>query len=306
MTLGGFPSTVRRMNRRRFLQSTALAAFAVSTGRAFAAEPAPKIGKAIMYATIGVKGSVLEKLQAVKTAGYEGVEMMGGMDRNEAVAALKETGLGAASVCCHTHWAKPLSSANPEDRKVGLEGLKSSLLDAKAYGAGSVLFVPGVARDGVSYEQCWDRSIAGIKEAIPVAEETGVIIAIENVWNDFITDHKEAARYLDAINHPLVQWHFDVGNIIRYGDPIDWIKTLGPRIARIHIKEYSRDLALKKGDVWQGFNAKLLEGANNWPGIMKALRDVGYRSWAITEQGGGSTPEGLKDLTDRLGKILAS
>jgi L-ribulose-5-phosphate 3-epimerase len=306
MTRSGGGSTVEGMNRRRFLQSTALATLAVSSGRVFAAEPSAKIGKAIMYATIGVKGSVLEKLRAVKTAGYEGVELMGGMDRNECVAALKETGLGAASVCCHTHWAKPLSSANPEDRKVGIEGLKSSLVDAKTYGAGSVLFVPGVARDGVSYEQCWDRSIAGIKEAIPTAEETGVTIAIENVWNDFITDEKEAVRYLDAIHHPLVKWHFDVGNIIRYGDPIDWIRALGPRIARIHIKEYSRDLALRNGDVWKGFNAKLLEGANNWPGIMKALRETGFSSWAITEQGGGGTPDGLKDLADRLGKILAS
>jgi L-ribulose-5-phosphate 3-epimerase len=112
-------------------------------------------------------------------------------------------------------------------------------------------------------------------------------------------------RYLDEINSPWVKWHFDVGNIIRYGDPIAWIKALGKRITRVHIKEYSHDRAMRTGDVWQGFRVPLLEGANNWPGIMKALDDIGYREYLITEQGGGDTPEGLRDLCQRLEKIIS-
>lgn len=298
------------MNRRHFLATGAAFAAASVLRPSFSlAADAAKVrplGKGIMYATIGVKGSVLEKLQAVKNAGFTGVELMGGMAQDEVAAALEKTGLKAASVCGHLHWAKPLSSPNPEVRKVGLEGVIQTLRDAKRYGATSILIVPGVARDGATYDECWSRTIAELRKAIPVAEETGVTIAIENVWNDFITKEDEAARYLDEINHPLVQWHFDIGNIIWYGDPIAWINKLGKRISRLHIKEYSRDLAMKHGDKWKGFNAKFLEGANNWPGIMKALDAVGYSSWAITEQGGGGTPEGLKDLSDRLSKIIAS
>jgi len=265
------------------------------------------IKKAIMWGTVGVKGSVLEKMQLVKAAGFEGVEPNGGMDQDEVVKAMGETGLKAASVCCHTHWAKPLSDPNPAVREVGLEGLKLSLRDAKRYGAGSVLLVPGVARGGVSYEQCWDRSIAEIRKISPLAEELGVVIAIENVWNDFITKEDEAVRYLEEINSPFVKWHFDVGNIIWYGDPIDWVKKLGKRISRLHIKEYSRDLAMKKGNRGAGFSAKFLEGANNWPGIMKALDEVGYEGvWGIAEQGGGGSAEGLQDLSSRMDKIFAS
>jgi L-ribulose-5-phosphate 3-epimerase len=273
-----------------------------------AAAPGKKrlIKKAIMWSTINLKGSILEKCVAVQKAGFEGVEPMGGMDREEMVEALAQTGLKAASVCCHTHWAKPLSDPNPAAREVGLEGLRHSLRDAKRYGAGSVLLVPGVARGGVTYQQCWDRSIAEIRKAIPLAEELGVVISIENVWNDFITKEDEALRYLEEINSPMVQWHFDVGNIIWYGDPIDWIKKLGKRIARLHIKEYSRDLAMKKGR-GAGFNAKFLEGANNWKGIMAALDEVGYNgTWGIAEQGGGDSAEGLNDLANRMDRIFAS
>src|SRR5688572_24030801 len=182
--------------------------------------------KAIMWGMVTVKGSVLEKMQLVKEAGFEGVGPNGGMDQDEVVKAMEATGLKAASVCCHTHWAKPLSDPNPAVRDTGLEGLRLSLRDAKRYGAGSVLLVPGVARGGVSYEQCWERSITEIRKVIPLAEELGVIIAIENVWNDFIIKEDEAVRYVDEINSKWVQWHFDVGNIIWYGDPIAWIQKL--------------------------------------------------------------------------------
>jgi hexulose-6-phosphate isomerase len=297
--------------RRQFLKTAgALAALAAAAPRAFTADDAPAakkrpIKKAIMWSTVGVKGSVMEKMKLVKEAGFAGVEPMSHMAQDEVVAALEATGLQAASVCCNTHWQLTLSHPSPDTRDKGLEGLKHSLRDAKRYGAGSVLLVPGVARQGVSYEQCWERSIEQIRKAIPLAEELKVVIAIENVWNDFITRETEAVRYLDEINSPWVKWHFDIGNIIWYGDPIDWIKALGPRIHRLHIKEYSRDLAMKK-DRGAGFGAKFLEGANNWPGIMKALDAIDYASWGIAEQGGGGSPEGLRDLSQRMDKIFAS
>jgi hexulose-6-phosphate isomerase len=85
------------------------------------------------------------------------------------------------------------------------------------------------------------------------------------------------------------------------------VRKLGPRIARLHIKEYSRDLAMRLGDKGKGFNARFLEGANNWKGIMKALRENGYAGeWGIAEQGGGGTPEGLRDLSTRMDRIFAS
>jgi hexulose-6-phosphate isomerase len=140
------------MNRRSFLTIAMGGTAAAALLSSASAAPNRKLRKAIMHSTIGVKGSVLEKYRVMKEAGFEGVEPMGGMNREEVLAALKETGLQAASVCCHTHWEKPLSAPDEATRKIGFDGLVQSLQDAKAYAASSVLLVPGVARDGVTYQ----------------------------------------------------------------------------------------------------------------------------------------------------------
>ena len=115
--------------------------------------------------------------------------------------------------------------------------MKQTLRDAKRYGATSVLLVPAVVNQDVSYNDAYTRSQAEIRKAIPLAEELGVKIAIENVWNHFLLSPLEAARYVDEFNSPAVGWHFDVGNVITYGWPEQWIRILGKRIQKLHIKE---------------------------------------------------------------------
>ena len=307
-----------KTSRRQFLQSTTTVLAATALGAPlFGAEARPKrqIKKAIMWGTIGYKGSVLEKCRALKAAGFEGVEPNSHMNQDEMVHALEETGLKAASVCGSRHWDKLLSSPDEKVRSDGIEALKQTLRDAKRYGATSILLVPGRVIDPtpgkpnvvpVSYQECWDRSIAGIRQALPLCEETGVKIAVENVWNNFIMKPQQAKDYVDAINSPWVGWHFDIGNHIRYGPSEEWVKVLGKRILKLHIKEYATK-ADPSGKV-PAFNVKLLDGDNHWPAIMAELDKVGYTGWAITEQPGDQTKDeaALKDFSERLDKVLAS
>jgi len=293
------------MNRRSFLKITAASAAATAVLPSVSAASKRNLRKAIMHSTIGVKGSVLEKYRVMKEAGFEGVEPMGGMDREEVLAALKATGLKAASVCCHTHWAKPLSAPDEATRKIGFDGLVQSLEDGKAYGASSVLLVPGVARDGVTYQQCFERSIVEIKKAIPVAKDAGVKIAIENVGNNFITTPEQAMAYLDAINSEWVGWHFDIGNVGRnYGPAERWIQVLGKRIARLHVKDFS---ATPPASGARGDRPKLLDGGTNWPAVMAALDRADYQGWGISEQPGNQAAdvETARDLAQRMDKIFA-
>ena len=294
------------MNRRSFLTITMAGTAAAAFRMSVSAAPNRKLRKAIMHSTIGVKGSVLEKYRVMKEAGFEAVEPIGGMNREEVLAALKETGLQAASVCCHTHWQKPLSAPDEATRKIGFDGLVQSLQDAKAYGASSVLLVPGVARDGVTYQQCFERSIAEIKKAIPVARQAGVKIAIENVGNNFIMSPEQAIEYLDAINSEWVGWHFDIGNAGRVGPAERWINLLGKRIIKIHVKDFSTKPAAS--GTRTGGRPKLLDGDTNWPAVMKALDDAGYSGWAISEQPAdqASDLESARDLARRMDKIFAS
>ena len=302
---------VYSLHRRDFLKmgGTAMAMAGLGAVSLTADDPSPKkrpIKKAIMYATIGYPGSVMEKLKAVKAAGFEGVEPMSHMKQDEVLKALEETGLKAASVCCATHWDKPLSSPDENVRREGVEGLLQALKDAQRYGASSVLLVPGrVIKDKtkeVTFDDCWQRSIPEIRKAIPTAEKLGVKIAIENVWNEFITKVDQATDYLEAIDSPMVGWHFDIGNVVRFSPPETWIPVLGKRILKLHVKEWGK---LKPNN---GFGVRFFEGDNHWPAIMKALDDIGYQGWGITEQPGEQSKDAdsMRDLSTRFDKILAS
>lgn len=303
------------MNRRTFLSVTAGASAAAIVSPALAAAaPKRKLRKAIMYSTIGVKGSVLEKFRAMKAAGFEGVEPMGAMNRDEVLAALKETGLLAASVCDHIHWVKPLSAPDEATRQLGFDGLILSLRDAHAYGATSVLLVPGIVRGATvrpgdsTYEECWQRSIVEIRKAIPVAKDLGVKISIENVGNNFITQPQQALDYLDAINSEWVGFHFDIGNIGRTGFAAEkWIDALGKRIVRIHVKDYRNAPAGGTITTKAPERPKLLEGETNWPAVMAALDRAGYSGWAITEQPVSQAADvaAARDMVARLDRIFA-
>jgi hexulose-6-phosphate isomerase len=261
--------------------------------------------KGIMWGGVRVGKTIPEKFQAAKLAGFDGIEVDSHLDRNEVLKARDATGLVIPSVCDSQHWKLLLSSPDPKIREDGVAALKVALEDAKAFGADTVLLVPGRVTETISYDECWDRSSEEIKKAVPLAEKLNVKIAIENVWNNFLLSPLEAARYIDQFGSPSVGAYFDIGNILAYGWPDQWIKILGKRIAKIHIKEYSRKIADSQGRS-AGFNVKLREGDINWSAVMKALDETGYQGWANIEMPGGDTPEGLKDLCDRLKIILES
>jgi hexulose-6-phosphate isomerase len=183
-----------------------------------------------------------------------------------------------------------------------LAALKLTIEDASAYGADTVLIVPGRVNETVSYDECWNRSSGELKKIIPLAEKLKVKVAVENVWNNFLLSPMEAVSYIDQFKSDLIGFYFDCGNILAYGWPEQWIRILGNRIAKIHIKEYSRKIADKQGKS-AGFGVALLEGDVNWSSVMKALDNIGYNGWTTVEQPGGNTPEGLKDLCDRLATI---
>jgi len=287
------------MNRRNFIHAAAalgaalpfsprLSAQAPAVAPAVSAPRVPrKHRKGFMLGTLNSetakKLSLLERFRLLREAGFDGVEVPSALDQREVLAARDATGLEIPSVVVSTHWARPLSDANPTVRAAGLEGLRQGLRDANAYGARSVLLVPAVVTKDVSYAEAFQRSTAEIAKALPLAESLGVIIAIENVWNRFLLSPLEAAAYVDAFKSPFVRWHFDVGNIVTFAWPQQWIQTLGSRIVQVHVKEYSRKLRDEKGP-FAGFQVDLLEGDSDWPETMAAFDAVGYTGWIITEQ----------------------
>ncbi len=302
------------MNRKNFIKSTAvlaglsaitnpLASFAATQG---SLSQKPLLKKGLGIGMIKEDLSLADKFKLIKDLGFDGVEMNSptGLVTSEVIGAAQKAGIELPSVVNKDHWAKPLTDPDPEVRKQCIESVAESLQEVKEFGGDTVLLVPGVVNEKVSYEQAYNTALKSIKELIPHVEKTGIQIGLENVWNNFLLSPVEAKNFVDEINHPLIGWYFDVGNILRYGWPVHWIKTLNSRIKKIHIKEFSLKLMNEEG-LRKGFGVKLLEGDNNWPEVMKAISEINYQGGWITVEVSGGDRNHLRDISERMDKIIS-
>jgi L-ribulose-5-phosphate 3-epimerase len=259
--------------------------------------------KAVKYGMVRGASTVREKFQLVKDLGFDGIELNapGGLKPEEVIEARDQTGLAVHGVVDSVHWKIPFSHPSAAMRKQGVNALLKALDDCKAYGGSSVLIVPGVVSKEVSYSQAWERSRAEIAKAVPKAEELGVQIAIENVWNNFLLSPLEMAQYIDSFQSKMVGAYLDVGNLVRFGWPEHWVEALGHRVFKVDVKGYSRDLQNKKGP-WKGFDVAIGDGDCDWKSVMAALRAVGFEGWFTAEVGGGNRKHlaGIATAMDRI------
>jgi len=264
-----------------------------------------KLKKSLKFGMVRTKMSILDKFKLLKEIGFDGVELPSpnNLDTKEVLKARDKTGLEIPGVVNSVHWKKPLSDPDPKVREACVESMKTAINDCKTYGGTTVLLVPAVVNKEVSYGDAYERSQNEIRKLLPLTEQTGIKIAIENVWNNFLLSPLEAARYLDELENPMVGWYFDVGNIIKYGWPEHWIRTLDKRILKLDIKEFSRKKEREEGSV-KGFDVKLGDGDCDWPAVMHALSDIGYAGWGSAEVPGGDRDR-LKEISDRMDKILS-
>lgn len=298
-------------DRRTFLKS--VAAVAVATGgvvRARAAGQTPAvpaaaatIRKAVLISMLPKALPYAERFAMARTAGFEAIEMQTIASADEAAEirdAAAKAGLRIHSVMNSDHWRLPLSSADPDVVSRSVQGMETSMRNAQLWGADAVLLVPAVVDPQTSYRDAWTRSQRVIRERLlPLARDLKVVIAVEEVWNKFLLSPIEFARYVDEFESPLLRAYFDVGNIVFYGYPQDWIRTLGPRIAKVHLKDFSLDRSNGKF-TWKNVG----EGDIDWPEVRRALSEVNYTGFVTTEVNGGEAAY-LTDLSGRLDRFLA-
>jgi hexulose-6-phosphate isomerase len=304
------------MKRRRFLQrvgaglagtlaaSTFTAGALPSEATALSVRHAPaRVRKAVKLHMVEGDATTLEKFRLLQEIGFDGVELNSPNDlsREEVLAARDETGLPIHGVVNSVHWNKPLSDPDPSVREEGMAGMREALADAEAYGASTMLLVPAVVNEDVSYDAAYERSQAAIREVLPDAERHGVRIALENVWNNFLLSPLEFARYIDAFDSPWIGAYFDIGNIANFGWPAQWIRILGDRILKLDVKGYSRAIRDEQGR-WEGFT-DIGQGDIDWAAVTEALDDIGYDGWATAEVSGGD-PGRLRTIARQMDQVL--
>jgi hexulose-6-phosphate isomerase len=233
--------------------------------------------KGICFGSLPGKLSPKEKFQLAKDAGFDGVEIgtIENKDEGRAVVeAAKSVGIRIPSIMGGLHWQCPLSSPDAETRAKCVANVERSLELAAEAGADTVLLVPGVVTDQVTYEEAMKRSKAEIKKLAASAKKRKIYIGIENVWNKFLLSPIEFAKYVDGFKCDYIQAYFDVGNILLYGYPQHWIRTLGKRIKKVHVKDFNVG-----AKTWEW----LLEGNVPWVEVTKALKEIGYNDFLTAE-----------------------
>jgi L-ribulose-5-phosphate 3-epimerase len=290
----------RIIQRRDFLKLTAAAAVApgmlAATGPSAKAQEEKKLYKAIIIGMLPGDLSDAEKFRLARKCGFDGIEAPPMNDHKAAAERAKiarEEGTPIHSLLYG--WWPPFTNRDPKVVGKSIEEMENALRCARVMGADAVLLVPTRVTEEFSYQDAYKWSQEYVSRLIPTAEETRVIVAVENVWNKFLLSPIEFARYVDELKSRWIQAYFDVGNVIIYGHAHHWIRTLGKRIVKIHLKDFKRS-----GYQWKN----LLDGDVNWPQVRKALDEVGFNGYMTAELGGGDQAY-LTDVAGRIDKIIA-
>jgi len=299
-------------SRRDFVKSAVTAACTAVCGEGFfraamAASPSPSapyasplpIKKGVLLDMLPEKLRYADRFKMARDVGFEVVQAPTEPDERRA-EEIKKAAEGANiridSVMNMDHWKYPLSSNDPAIVEKSLAGMRTSLHNAKLWGSDAVLLVPAVVNPQTSYQDAWTRSQKQIRTLIPLAQELKIVIAIEEVWNKFLLSPLEMVKYIDEFKSPWIKAWFDVGNVVLYGYPQDWIHTLGKRTVKVHLKDFKR-----KEDGYEWVN--LGDGDVDWAAVRQAFADTGYAGSAVTELEGGDEAY-LRDVSRRVDRLL--
>ncbi len=252
-----------------------------------------------------------DKFRRAKAAGFDAMEMRIGEEipLQSTAEQLRDLSRAAqdSGIRIATLWASqplhenPLNSASVEVRARGVAQLRRSIEIANAVNCDAILLYPGSVTKDLGYQVTWTRFTEELSKAIPDAAQARVYLNMENVWNRFLVSPLEMRQFIDQFHSVWLQSHFDIGNIMQYGIPQDWIGVLGPRIRRVHVKDYK----LAAGSA-QGRFVDLLEGDVDWKAVMAAFRATGYSGYMTPEISYHSgQPDQLQTVSRQLDTILA-
>jgi L-ribulose-5-phosphate 3-epimerase len=307
---------MRRSSRREFLKASVSATCSAglasgALAEAFAAAPAlngahfsPRaehlsLKKGMVFDMLPGSLSYADRFKLARDIGLAVVQAPTTPDEHQAEEMKKAAdgaGIRIDSVMNMDHWKYPLSSNDPAVVERSLAGMRTSLQNAKLWGSDTVLLVPAVLNPQTAYRDAWARSQQQIRKLIPLAEEIAVTIGIEEVWNKFLLSPLEMATYVSEFQSPWIKVWFDVGNVMLYGYPQDWIRTLGKSIVKVHLKDFKRK---EDGYAWMNLG----DGDVDWAAVRQAFSEIGYSGSVIAELKSGDEAY-LRDVSSRIDRLL--
>ncbi|PWU10635.1 MAG: xylulose 5-phosphate 3-epimerase [Verrucomicrobia bacterium] len=256
-----------------------------------------KVGISYWMFEGGLEGKVpvLEALEQAKGLGYDSIELsiarsgvltdaVTEAECREIAAAAQKIGIEISSLASIESWSLSPTASDPKVRKAIVEFTRKALQVTMWLGADVYLFIPGGVdvfflpdAEVIPYDVCYQRVRDAVRKILPTAEKVGVTLALENVWNKFLLSPLEARDFIDSFGSKHVGAYFDVGNVMLTGYPEQWIRILGKRIKRVHIKDFKRSVGTVEGFV------DLVDGDVDFAAVKAALSRIGYRKYVTAE-----------------------
>jgi L-ribulose-5-phosphate 3-epimerase len=270
--------------------------------------------KSIMRGTLPLKPSVVQILDTIKKAGFDGIQLgflqppLGELSVRSSDAQVEELRKACKDAGIAPHSVYGGCSFFHEDagaRKQAIEDGKRVVEIAAILGAKTWLIHPGQLSPEVPYDACYRYCVEGLTALKTRAEATHLRIGLENVWNRFLMSPLEAVRLVEEVNSPMVGIWFDIGNCAPFAYPEQWLRILGKKhVVGIHVKDFRRS-----GNIFgtaDGF-VPLFHGSVNWPAVMRQLVAIGFDDYLITEVSLGQQPQAdaLKEISRQLDVLIA-
>jgi L-ribulose-5-phosphate 3-epimerase len=262
--------------------------------------------KSIMRATLPTPPgqTLVKQLDLLKKSGFDGIQL-GVQPAGELTLRTPDGDVKALAKACRGAGVEPHAlyggitffREDEADRKRGLEDARHVLEIAAMTGARDILIHPGQLTAAIPYDDCWKYALDGLRALKERAEAAHLRLGLENVWNKFLMSPLEFQHFLAEVSSPAVGIWFDVGNVVVFGYPEQWLRILGIKpIVGIHIKDFKRGPSDHFG-TYDGF-VPLFHGSVNWPAVMRRLVEIGFDDYLVTEVGLGAQP-----LPDALGEL---
>ena len=319
------------MNRREFLKLSALAAAATSAHSSIkAADVHANSFRTVLHKALIEKRLTAKVCDRLQAAGFPGVELtdktVSLADARAARRLAEERGINIHSFM--GAWFD-FNSDDPSVREAAIAAAKQAIRLTAAYGAPVMLIVPGriggmampapnafkisfdrktllVDRvadgDNAPYaayiaaqNAATRRTYAAFEELLPIAAEEGVVLAIENVWNNLWVTPDFAAALCRSFASPWVKFYFDIGNHTRYSAATEWLSVLSDQIVKLHIK----DFAIDRADPKHGKFVPIGTGSIDFKAVRRAIDKIGYSGWVSIESSGWTDKE-HSEIMDRF------
>ncbi len=234
-------------------------------------------------------------IESASTLGYDGVELVyddsnyapdkiSKKDRRHLLEMASSYNISIPSIATAVFWRYSLASHDERERNIALELLKKGIELAADLESETLLVVPAVAKPGIGYRETYNYALSSTVRASRWAEDYGVKIGLENVWNRFLYDPTIYRRFIQDVGSDAVGLYFDVGNVLELAPFEHWLEVLGDRIVMVHAKDYDMN---SRGP--GGFRL-IGHGSVDWCGFVKSLKSVGYDGFINIE----TPPEFMK------------